>query len=205
MLSLKESITKSEIREGRRCLKSRRALNEAILKGGKGDVDTIIMTCNVCSQGKSCDGSTKDTGVTGSVTFSQRRGESCNISWIIQGLAKGLHGFHIHEKSDFSDGCKSAGPHFNPFGKSHGGPDDEERHVGDLGNIEANEEGVAEGSMSDPLIKLDGEHSILMRSVMIHADEDDLGRGGDEESKITGNAGARLACGCITLHKVTCV
>jgi len=29
------------------------------------------------------------------------------------------------EKADFSDGCKSAGPHYNPYGKIHGGPEDE--------------------------------------------------------------------------------
>lgn len=34
---------------------------------------------------------------------------------------------------------------------------------------------------------------------MIHADEDDLGKGGHELSLTTGNAGSRLACGEIKL------
>jgi Cu-Zn family superoxide dismutase len=34
---------------------------------------------------------------------------------------------------------------------------------------------------------------------MVHADEDDLGKGGHELSATTGNAGARLACGEIRL------
>ena len=91
--------------------------------------------------------------------------------------------------------CNSAGPHYNPFNKTHGAPEDEERHVGDMGNIVAGEDGVAEGTLEDRLIMLSGEYTVIGRSIMVHADEDDLGKGGHELSKTTGNAGARLACG----------
>merc|ERR1712186_268319 len=103
----------------------------------------------------------------------------------------------------------SAGPHYNPFGKLHGAPQDEERHVGDLGNIEAGADGVAKGEIVDALIKLTGETSVIGRSMMVHADPDDLGLGDNSEpgpppvngkaSKATGNAGGRIACGEIKL------
>ncbi|KAL0383808.1 UNVERIFIED_CONTAM: Superoxide dismutase [Cu-Zn] 2 [Sesamum calycinum] len=91
-------------------------------------------------------------------------------------------------------------PHFNPLNKDHGSPIDEERHAGDLGNIVAGSDGVAEISITDRQIPLSGEHSILGRAVVVHADPDDLGRGGHELSKTTGNAGARVGCGIIGLQ-----
>ena len=36
---------------------------------------------------------------------------------------------------------------------------------------------------------------------MLHRLTDDLGEGGNEESKKTGNAGARIACGVIGLSE----
>lgn len=128
------------------------------------------------------------------------------------GLKPGLHGFHIHEKADFSNGCISAGGHFNPHGKMHGDVTDEERHAGDLGNIEANSEGVSEGTLTvtTHYISLTaGAACVVGRSFMVHADPDDLGKGDNSEpgpppvngkcSFVTGNAGARLACGEIKL------
>lgn len=112
-------------------------------------------------------------------------------------MAPGQHGFHIHEFGDNTNGCTSAGPHFNPTGKTHGAPTAEERHVGDLGNVEADAGGVAKINLTDKQISLAGTNSILGRTVVIHADIDDLGIGGHELSKTTGNAGARLGCGVI--------
>jgi len=77
----------------------------------------------------------------------------------------------------------------------------EEGHVGDLGNITADEDGVANISIAAKRIDLTGERSVVGRAVVVHSDQDDLGQGGDEESLKTGNAGDRLACGVITLKE----
>ena len=139
-----------------------------------------------------------DSGVKGLVKMVQEPGKPTKINAEITGLAPGLHGFHIHQFGNLTQGCKTAGPHYNPHGKTHGGPDDEERHVGDLGNVTAGEDGVAVFEIQKELgIHLSGEFSILGRSCVVHANEDDLGKGGHELSKTTGNAGGRLACGVI--------
>ena len=96
-----------------------------------------------------------------------------------------------------TEGCKTAGPHFNPFGKTHGGPGKQIRHEGDLGNVIANEEGVACNVIEDECVMIYGKHTVCGRSFVVHAKNDDLGEGGDEESLKTGNAGGRQACGVI--------
>ena len=127
----------------------------------------------------------------------------------IKGLPPGKHGFHIHQAGDLTHDCASACAHFDPYGNVHGGPNSKIRHVGDLGNITANKNGVAKKTFFDHKIKLKGRNSIIGRSVVIHQDEDDLGLGGVDrfgnivdpdlrkESLITGNAGPRIACGVI--------
>lgn len=106
-----------------------------------------------------------------------------------------LRGFHVHEHADFSNGCTSAGPHYNPFNKLHGSPNDDERHVGDMGNLRPDKAGNGVIDYEDTLITLFGDKSIIGRACVVHEKEDDLGRGGTENSKKTGDAGGRLACG----------
>ncbi|XP_041067895.1 superoxide dismutase [Cu-Zn]-like isoform X2 [Carcharodon carcharias] len=95
------------------------------------------------------------------------------------GLPPGKHGLHIHSFGDLTNGWISAGPHYNPDNEIHGAPEENKRHAGDLGNVEVDEDGLA---------KLD---------MKIHQNEDDLGKGDNEESLTTGNTGEGLAWGVI--------
>uniref|UniRef100_A0A1B0DD22 Superoxide dismutase [Cu-Zn] n=1 Tax=Phlebotomus papatasi TaxID=29031 RepID=A0A1B0DD22_PHLPP len=79
----------------------------------------------------------------------------------------------------------------------HGAPNDEIRHRGDLGNVQADQNGRAFTSFSDHVISLNGLNSVIGRAVVVHEAEDDLGRGNNADSRKTGNAGGRLACGVI--------
>ena len=116
----------------------------------------------------------------------------------VHGLQPGKHGFHIHQAGDMRHGCDSLCAHFNPDRKVHGGRSDKQRHAGDLGNILVDESGHAYEVFTDLTIQLrNTKYNIIGRSVVIHEDVDDLGRGGDRESLRTGNAGKRIACGVI--------
>lgn len=64
------------------------------------------------------------------------------------------------------------------------------RHTGDLGNIE-----LCDGRCKRRYtVKKTSVRELWGRSLIIHADEDDLGKGGFPDSAITGHSGARMAC-----------
>lgn len=90
---------------------------------------------------------------------------------------------------------------FVNVGKTHGAPGDDPtmRMVGDIGNIVADEAGIAEVKIEDSMVKLYGPHSVIGRSIVIFAGEDDGGKGGQEKSLTTGNPGPAIACGVIGL------
>ena len=138
---------------------------------------------------------TEGNNVTGTVWFKEEDGK-ISIKAELEGLTEGKHGFHIHEKGDCSsaDGS-SAGGHFNPGGADHAGHGASVRHVGDMGNVTAGSDGKASLSITDDKMSFHGENSIIGRSIIVHAGEDDL------KSQPTGDAGGRIACGVIEVSK----
>ena len=145
-----------------------------------------------------------DDKIKGYVKFTENfKDNNIAIELNIVGLKiNSLHGFHVHEAGDLTDKCTSMCSHFNPYNKTHGCPGKKERHVGDLGNIKTNNKGDAKYIFYDDVIKLRGtKANIIGRGLIIHADEDDCGQGGNPESLKTGNAGKRIACAVIGYSK----
>lgn len=133
-----------------------------------------------------------NSGVSGIVYFNKVQ-NGIEVLADIEGLGPGKHGFHIHEFGDLrEDDGTSAGGHFNPENMPHGAPDmDTMRHVGDLGNIIALEDGKAHFEWIDTKISFSGRHSIIGRAVIVHQGEDDY------KTQPTGDAGARVGGGVI--------
>ena len=140
---------------------------------------------------------TEGNKVSGLVIFTEVA-DGVRVEADLTGLTPGKHGFHVHEFGDCSAADASAAPasaagdHFNPAKKPHAAPDAADRHAGDMGNIEANASGSAKLNYVDHTLSLvDGEKSIIGRSVIVHAKPDDL------KSQPSGDAGERVACGVI--------
>jgi len=112
-------------------------------------------------------------------------------------LPPGDHGFHIHRAGDLrGEGCKLACDHFHVGEPSiHGGPPTMKgpRHTGDLGNVRIES---APRRYTHTLKGVTCE-DLWGRSVIVHADPDDYGKGGEEDSETTGHSGKRIACAVI--------
>lgn len=176
----------------------------------------IFAECVLSKNGNECSGMSYANGCRGRIEICQTGDDDVFMKGEIIGLKPGYHGMHIHESANFTNGCQSTGGHYNPYNQPHGGnePTLVGRHVGDLGNIYANELGIAniDLQLNNRGLKLYGDpgFSILDRAIVIHEGKDDLGKGGEIDGRIVnkekhttsliaGNSGSRIACGKIVL------
>jgi Cu-Zn family superoxide dismutase len=159
----------------------------------KADKEDHAAHADAWAQVKPAAAAPKEMQVTGTVKFA-KADHGVKVMVDLKGLTpNGKHGFHIHEKGDLSDPkLVSAGPHFNPEGKKHGGAEGDERHGGDLGNITADDKGHAKVTIIAHGVTIDDEKTgIVGRSIIVHAKPD------DEKTDPSGNSGDRIAGGAI--------
>jgi len=137
-----------------------------------------------------------ESNVSGTLTFTQN-GDKVSMKAEISGLTTGEHAIHIHAIGDCSsDDGKSAGGHWNPTEENHGKWEHSEFHKGDIGNLVADENGNATITKDTDLwcLNCDDENkNIVGKAVIVHAIADDF------TSQPSGAAGARVACGEITM------
>ncbi len=136
--------------------------------------------------------------VNGSVSFKPGPdSELMQVEIKLSGLkSDSEHGIHIHESGDCSaaDGS-SAGGHFNPYNVSHGAPDADAHHAGDMGNVTADAQGEVDTTLSFDFLTFSGPANILDKAVIVHSEGDDL------KSDPAGDAGDRVGCGVIAADR----
>ena len=132
--------------------------------------------------------------VKGTVTFT-KTSHGVHVHGEISGLTPGEHGFHVHEFGVWNEDGMASGGHFNPTGAPHASHSSEKRHVGDMGNIKADESGNATVDLDDDQMSFEGPTSILGRGLVVHAKADDL------KTQPSGDAGGRLAVAIIGVAK----
>jgi superoxide dismutase, Cu-Zn family len=139
---------------------------------------------------------TEGNTVRGVVRFHEQDGK-VHVVAHLEGLGAGTtHAIHVHEFGDCTSGDgTSAGGHYNPEGHEHGLPDQSQRHAGDLGNLTADENGVAHYEITVTNISIAGmSNPIVGRGVIVH-------ERADTGAQPVGDAGSRLACGVIGIAK----
>lgn len=140
---------------------------------------------------------TSGSSVAGTVRLEQLADSALRVTVDLAGVPPGTHGFHIHEKGDCGDNGNAAGGHYNPTAMPHGGPDANAKHAGDWGNVTADASGRIRTSFVTRSVTLtEGTASAVGHALILHANADDLA------TQPTGNAGARIACGVVSLQQM---
>ena len=162
-----------------------------IVKDGKFEVfDTqtaLMATATI--------GETNESGVAGKASFTQI-GDNIKLVISLANASAGEHAVHIHATGDCSapDGT-SAGGHWNPTGVAHGKWGEGEFHLGDIGNLAVDDQGMGKIELTTNLWEMNtgSDKDIVGKAIIVHAGADDF------VSQPSGNAGARIGCGVIEL------
>jgi Cu-Zn family superoxide dismutase len=124
----------------------------------------------------------------------RRTREGILVEGRLSGLPEGQHGIHLHAVGRCDAPFESAGPHWNPANRQHGTQNPQGPHAGDLPNLNATGDGIADVAATTPGGRLSGGGGLLDAdgaAVVVHADPD------DNRTDPSGNSGARIACGVI--------
>lgn len=166
----------------------------------QAESNTVIRAADVGAEVKEAvavvHGTQGNEKVMGVVKFMDT-GNGVKVTADIDGLAPDSeHGFHIHQFGDCTDPKGlSTGGHYNPEGHQHGKPGDAMSHVGDMGNIKADDKGHAHVEVTLPAATISGKNGILGRGVIVHANADKF-------TQPVGDAGGRIGCGVIGIAQV---
>lgn len=136
----------------------------------------------------------------GTVRF-MYEGDALMAQVSLSGLSPGAHGLHIHENPTCgpadSDGdgtpdpAGAAGGHWDPLGtEDHGAPteEDEDKHIGDLGNVTASSDGTVEVTLTVEDFN-PSTYPVSGHAIVIHGGRDDL------ETDPAGESGTPQGCG----------
>lgn len=134
----------------------------------------------------------------GTVTFEQTE-YGLVLKPNLQGLAPGLHGFHLHENGSCEPADKNgktvaaaaAGSHYDPEGTGQHGTPWGDGHLGDLPPLFVAGDGTASHAVLAPRLT---KQDLKGRALMIHAGGDNF----SDTPKKLGGGGSRVACGVIS-------
>lgn len=156
---------------------------------GDDESDTTTATAEMIA--------TNNSGLSGTVTFTEDAGGAVTMEATISGIAEGDHAIHIHAVGDCSaaDGT-SAGGHWNPTGEDHGVWGTAPFHLGDIGNITIGADGTGTISRTTDLwcVGCGEDNDVVGKGIIVHEGIDDF------SSQPSGAAGARIGCGAIELQ-----
>lgn len=137
-----------------------------------------------------------EPNVFGEVTFQELPPEGVRVDARFDGLEpNSIHGFHLHDVAECNDSTVDAAHFDGPeHSRRHGDPTDLDSHLGDFGNVVADEDGHADViSLVRGLFHIDdgSELDIIGRAVVLENEADDF------VLEDPDNSGGLLACGTV--------